>query len=108
MSGVVGFSRGEGWFVGGWGWRMLMESAIAVASRPEDKKKLEVSLYSHGLFFEQLSQDVRPRIAAILRDAAQINLARFSEDAGEYEPGYVALLSELVGRLEAELNANPQ
>ena len=107
MSGVVGFSSGANWFIGGWGWRTLIERAIEDASSSEDKAELESSLYSSGLSFEHLSRDDRLRIASLLFESARRVMSRFAQDPGsdEYEQRYVSRLAELIDLLEAERNA---
>ena len=93
MYGVVGFSRGEGWFVGRWGWRMLMESAIATASRPEEQEETGIETLSLGrrLFFDDSAGICAPEhlsAANIYKMQHRLDLARFLRgSAREARPG---------------------
>src|SRR5687768_5126638 len=98
MSGVVAFPDGTQWFVNGWGWRTLMERAVASAQdEPEATKFLE-SLHSQGLIFELLDKDFARRTAKSLSEVA-VSLRREFETGSDYEVEYAARLEELLAGL---------
>jgi hypothetical protein len=102
LSGVISFSGGEDWFVNGWGWRTLMDQALRDAEGRPEADEFETGLASHGLPFAMVDPGRRAGVATALLRSVRTLLARYAEQAGDYERGYAESLHDLAVLLERE------
>lgn len=102
MSGSIGFSNGEIWFINQWGWRTLWTKALEDAASDEQRSKWRTSLTSHGLSFRRLDIETRRQVALALMSSVVTLEAHYRDHPDDYDRSYADDLRRLAGLLREE------